>query len=867
MQEKPSSVTNCYIDKTAVLEEGIKGFPSLFIEGAAASGKTVAVKILCGNHLEVQVKRFGMAFICTQGSAEQEKFIKEIGEILNERLALAESDFGETDTHAVLATSGSKEYRPLWTVFENIPSNMPEAVQKALLHFLMRLPDGIGDRAFLLSRNEPADALLGLLWKRRMEWIPQSVLMLDQRDVADLSAAYGSPLRVRELYQMASGWPGCTDMILRLAARDASLDEKLVKRSAADYLHRREVIDYIYSAILDTLPGSEAAVLQIAASYPWINAQFCADIFQIPDADEDIRHLERKGLLINYGKYQERWAAIHMLREAIYTRLKADEKASEGGHGAEEPKYRHYADRRRLASISRWYEAHNDLNHAGIILEQIHDLDTGRAFVERNYHRISFYDFRLDAELFTGSRTPYNVFLKGMKSLLDGDTEELHRQMSILRSMWNADRENSIMIQECYLNLAYVDPAISLAEWMQMLESIGSNILHESGRKARIFDFLGFGISYLCGLRDLSGLFACKKKEENAQAAIWNSYLDDYSMLGYRLAKIEYYVETDRTDEVREEIGRDLLEMNVMDDAHISFRDITARWLLISRLNNSYGFNQLSYEEGRYYDVVFREGDDFSREIIQDLQNIFAFRKGHPEMLSHWLRDEKYEIPPVSERNYCILLSKANGFMILKQYDRARLIFALLDTYLRQTGRFRLHAEVLFALGIIDLEIGRRGEALQRIIESMIQGRTYRYVRMYTTFGAAGAEALELYNSWMERNAPGGFRRKKKYNYGSVLRMPDADYVDVLLRETRKAGRKNKEAQPKNRSSEEKLTVMETVILQNISRGLTNAEICEELNLKLSTVKSHLYSLYKKLGVQNRMSAVNKGKEMGLISG
>ena len=35
-----------YIDKTQVIEKGIKTFPSIFIEGAAASGKTVGVNML-----------------------------------------------------------------------------------------------------------------------------------------------------------------------------------------------------------------------------------------------------------------------------------------------------------------------------------------------------------------------------------------------------------------------------------------------------------------------------------------------------------------------------------------------------------------------------------------------------------------------------------------------------------------------------------------------------------------------------------------------------------------------------------------------------------------------------------------------------
>ena len=64
---------------------------------------------------------------------------------------------------------------------------------------------------------------------------------------------------------------------------------------------------------------------------------------------------------------------------------------------------------------------------------------------------------------------------------------------------------------------------------------------------------------------------------------------------------------------------------------------------------------------------------------------------------------------------------------------------------------------------------------------------------------------------------------------------------------------------------EERLTMMESIILQHLSKGLSNAEICEELNLKLPTVKTHIYSLYKKMGVSSRVQAIVKGTELGLL--
>lgn len=50
---------NC-IDKTYELEKGIKMFPSIFIEGAAASGKTVAVKMFLEKQKDINFALFFM---------------------------------------------------------------------------------------------------------------------------------------------------------------------------------------------------------------------------------------------------------------------------------------------------------------------------------------------------------------------------------------------------------------------------------------------------------------------------------------------------------------------------------------------------------------------------------------------------------------------------------------------------------------------------------------------------------------------------------------------------------------------------------------------------------------------------------------
>jgi len=54
-----------------------------------------------------------------------------------------------------------------------------------------------------------------------------------------------------------------------------------------------------------------------------------------------------------------------------------------------------------------------------------------------------------------------------------------------------------------------------------------------------------------------------------------------------------------------------------------------------------------------------------------------------------------------------------------------------------------------------------------------------------------------------------------------------------------------------------KLTKRERQILKLINDGATNADISSELNVSEHTVKSHLYNVYKKIGVRNRLEASN----------
>lgn len=73
---------------------------------------------------------------------------------------------------------------------------------------------------------------------------------------------------------------------------------------------------------------------------------------------------------------------------------------------------------------------------------------------------------------------------------------------------------------------------------------------------------------------------------------------------------------------------------------------------------------------------------------------------------------------------------------------------------------------------------------------------------------------------------------------------------------TQALGAKNIGAQLSNR---------ELQVLQALSNGDSNSEIAAQLFLSEATIKSHLASLYRKLGASNRTQAVRKAITAGLI--
>jgi len=68
-----------------------------------------------------------------------------------------------------------------------------------------------------------------------------------------------------------------------------------------------------------------------------------------------------------------------------------------------------------------------------------------------------------------------------------------------------------------------------------------------------------------------------------------------------------------------------------------------------------------------------------------------------------------------------------------------------------------------------------------------------------------------------------------------------------------------------NQGPYEPLSQQEQRVLRLLAAGRTNPEIARELVVSVNTVKDHLKHLYRKLGVNNRLQAVERARHWKLL--
>ncbi len=219
--------------------------------------------------------------------------------------------------------------------------------------------------------------------------------------------------------------------------------------------------------------------------------------------------------------------------------------------------------------------------------------------------------------------------------------------------------------------------------------------------------------------------------------------------------------------------------------------------------------------------------------FFEALEMELHLREGNVERVAQWLNEPGTTIDKVSglpDVNPYFTCLKA---MILQgNYLKAEAALEEKEELVRKERRYGELITVLILSALVKKHLGMEGEALSCIREALTIAAPEGYVR---SFLDEGDEILELLHK-VRDTAPG--------------------FVNKLTGE--KIGKSYELTEP--------LKKREAEILRLIAEGLSNGEIAEKLYITTGTAKWHIKNIFSKLGVNKRTQAVDKARQLNIIS-
>lgn len=820
-----------YIDKSAPLVQALAEYPCVYLEGAAASGKTTAIRMAIQRQDSVSVLN-----VSAEGEG-LEVYSRKIDGFRN---------------------SGRKHR---WIVVEDFPAAPDEEETGWFLRLIGQL--GPGERLILEGREELPAAFFDLLWKGQLQLLTQETLTLTREETARLAAERNSFLNPSELHEKTGGWAGGVDLLLRLTVRPPV--RMGTAPSVEEILRRREVQDYLEQEVFQTLRQEEKELLDWTELCPWLHPELCGEVFGIPQAAQVLERLWRKGILTLCSK-KHLWKRLPLFQTPKAERPKLSGCGQTAGKKAPRSlsgKHRTPIENARLLrQAGAWFDRNGMIGQALYCLEQAGDENGFMECLQRHCMEIPFSGILWTDGLWPEDASCESCYLRGMEAVVHQDWIALQEEIRLLKKQKDAiETQNgpSKRAAELLVNLTFADPSVSLEDWLKQLKQTAK--VHGPLHLGHI---LGGSCTFLCGLRDLSALFVGGRKAERKKAELWKNSLGAEEWKAYQFARVEFYLETKQLEKLPEEDRKLLLTP----DADENWTFLFARYWLLIKLRRSGDGEPLLSKDGEEAETAVRtmledEENPICRRILE-AADALRTSGGGEKILFSWLREKKNEwSDEISEETVGMWYLRCAACYEIHQLDRTEKILKKLLPFARSGRRSRILAECLFQQAAISWSRENRKKSLQEAVESFLVTGEYRYVKFYTQYGRNGYGVIGEYMEWLSSSSPDSWSRKKKYNYGNVLNMPVEDYMNVILREAKKT--RGQAARRTPEETEESLTVTEIIVLKELSTGRTNEEICTDLNLKLTTVKGHIYSIYKKLGVKSRVQALLIGRERGLL--
>lgn len=243
-----------------------------------------------------------------------------------------------------------------------------------------------------------------------------------------------------------------------------------------------------------------------------------------------------------------------------------------------------------------------------------------------------------------------------------------------------------------------------------------------------------------------------------------------------------------------------------------------------------------------------------TRRILKNLEALryrVWLRLGEPERVHAWLEENA---PDLSGRLFYmdryVYLTVCQAYIAEGRPAQARMLMAALTEYVTRCGRVidAVHFDILASIAA--WQDGEKGWD-RWLSHALSTARCYGYVRTITQYGGA---VLPLLVELSEREDANEAEKEQLARLIRGARAQASFYPEFLLGAAGLSGLPSAQ-----------LTETERQVLRLVCQNKSNAEIGELLNIKLSTVKTHVSHILAKLGVSRRSQAASEARRLRLV--
>ncbi|GAA3403217.1 LuxR C-terminal-related transcriptional regulator [Paenibacillus hodogayensis] len=715
------------------------------------------------------------------------------------------------------------------------------AIHQSFIYFLDHLPPHI--HLYLASRTDLTIPTARFLAKGDYQRIPTHELRfhLDEgivffRETADLLLTVE---QVTELFHQTEGWISG----LQLAAISLKRSENITETIRRFSGRQQHISDYLLEEVLQYQSESTFTFLLETSVLSRMNQSICQAVTGQENSQEQLEKLEKMNLFLIPLDDQREWYRYHQLLSDflqhhllqrdrglwIRSHLRAANWLED--HGLDEEAIEHYLEGEQFADAVRLIEKHLHrlVQSRSVALHRWVSRLPDNAFAHKPMMEMFYISVLLGVGEWEAASRRVEQAAARFEAMQGtwGDTEWK-------RAMGNISFFCSII---AYLQK---DLAKTSDDFERVEQYIPEGSFFQTMGRNR---YQGYDLfdDHLAYINDLHAAQAFLEK--------WSSILgskESYPFAGLVLASYSKLLyEWNRLEEAERYASQALQRRDLLPYARI----LQQVAFSASRIQQALGHADRASE---LLSQVKLQIDSPDYELfllnIEAEQACLSLRQGSSEYAMDWLgRCGLSHTDEISMNRVQEYLAFARVLAVCERTENALHVLERLHRLLSKEDRLRDRIKVLVLHSVTLQRSGHTKAALVKLEAALQLAEPEGYIRSFIDEGGVMKELLSAYVNVQQGQA--GLLGHTGHSFPVT-----PAYVKQLLQALQLVSAK--EHAPKGR-----LTEQETNILLLIAEGLSNKEISRRLNIADETVKYHLKNVYRKLGVNNRVQAVQQSQK------